>query len=90
MRGIFIILPLLVPGTSVSAETRTYTYNARGELKTMVVSGSGPANGVQTTIGYDNVGNRLSYETIGSNAPIRYPIPITIPLDELKIIVVPE
>ena len=73
----------------VSAETRTYSYNARGELTGSTVSG-GPANGVQTAVTYDASGNRISYQTTGSAAKIRFPIPIAVPINGLSIITIPE
>lgn len=72
-----------------NAETRTYTYNARGELTGSSVSG-GPANGVQTTVAYDAAGNRTSYQTTQSSAPIRFPIPIAVPINGISIITIPE
>jgi YD repeat-containing protein len=75
--------------SSVSAETRTYSYNARGELVGSSVSG-GPANGVQTTVVYDKAGNRTSYQTVGSAAKIRFPIPIAVPINGISIITIPE
>lgn len=93
MRYFLLILaniPTFVVAASASAETRTYTYNARGELTKTQVTASGPANGVTTDISYDEAGNRVTYKTTGSNAPIRYPIPIAVPINGISIITIPE
>lgn len=90
MKNALIFACLLIGIDQASAETRTYTYNARGELTQTTVSSSGPANGVQTTITYDAAGNRQTYKTTGSNAPIRYPIPIAVPINGINIITIPE
>ena len=72
-----------------SAEVRYYTYNARGELVASSVTG-GPADGVQTTITTDQAGNRVTYETKNSKAPPRYSLPITVPINGLTTITIPE
>lgn len=84
-----VVGSLTIITAPVYAETRTYTYNARGELTGSSVSG-GPANGVQTTVAYDAAGNRTSYQTKGSSAPIRFPIPITMPINGISIITIPQ
>ena len=88
-RPYFFPASLMVMALPLHAETRTYSYNARGEVTQTTVSG-GPANGVQTTITYDGGGNRISYVTSGSNAPIRYPLPIAVPINGISIIIAPE
>lgn len=72
-----------------SAETRTYSYNARGELTASGVSG-GPASGVQTSTGYDAAGNRTTYRTTGSNSPPIYRNVVTVPLNGMTQIITPQ
>lgn len=73
----------------LAAETRSYSYNARGELVASAVSG-GPANGVQTSAGYDPAGNRTAYRVVGSAAPLRYAIPIVLPIGGMQVMLIPE
>lgn len=62
--GAFVYSSLMTTA-AWSAETITYTYDALGRLSVTAVSG-GPANGVQTTMGFDPAGNRKSYVGVAS------------------------
>lgn len=66
-RGGTVLAAVSLCAGAMAAETRTYTYNARGELTKTAVSG-GPVGGLQTTIDYDFAGNRTRYVTTGSTA----------------------
>lgn len=58
----------LIAGSALANETITYTYDARGRLTQVQVTG-GVSNGVQQTYQYDAAGNRTLPQTTGSPNP---------------------
>lgn len=69
MRAIIIFLTLLILGvTAYAAETITYSYDARGRVKTVARTGS-INNNVTTNYVYDKADNRSSKATTGSPNP---------------------
>jgi YD repeat-containing protein len=69
MRAFFIFAVLLVLGVAAyAAETITYTYDARGRIKTVAHSGT-VNNNVVTNYVYDKADNRSSKATTGSPNP---------------------
>ena len=71
MRVFFIFALLIVFGAAAeAAETITYTYDARGRLKTVARTGTPPVNnGVTTNYTYDKADNRTVKTTTGSANP---------------------
>ena len=80
---------MILHAAVASAETRTYSYNARGEFIGSIVSG-GPASGVSSAITYDSGGNRTGYKVSGSKSSPAYHSTITVPLNGMTQIVAPQ
>ena len=82
-------LVTVAAGNSAQAETRSYSYNARGEITASSVAG-GPANGVQSTATYDAAGNRSTYQTTGSGSAPAYKTVIVVPINGLTPLIIPQ
>ena len=64
-----IVFGALVAGAAIGTETVTYTYDARGRVKSVVRTGT-VNNNVQTTYTYDKANSRKTKNTSGSpNSP---------------------
>lgn len=64
-KGLTAILLVSCSTAAMSAETTTYTYDAKGRLVQVVKSG-GPNNGTTTTYNHDKADNRTRVVTSGS------------------------
>lgn len=71
MRAVVIFGVLIVLGAAAyAAETITFTYDARGRLKTVARTGTPPVNNnVTTNYTYDKADNRTVKTTTGSANP---------------------
>lgn len=70
----------LIAPLEAAADTITYSYDAKGRLRTSSVSG-GPNNGTNTAICYDAADNRRQYVTVvgGAAACVSTPAPTPTP-----------
>ncbi len=63
-KGLTAILLISCSSAAISAETTTYTYDAKGRLVQVVKSG-GPNGGTTTTYAHDKADNRTRVTTTG-------------------------
>ena len=64
-RTLVTILLISCSAAAMSAETATYTYDAKGRLIQVIKSG-GPNNGTKTAYNHDKADNRTRVVTSGS------------------------
>lgn len=65
-----LVILLLLGAAAYAAETITYSYDARGRLKTVARSGTPTVNnGVTSNYTYDKADNRTNKTTTGSPNP---------------------
>ncbi|RMB24884.1 YD repeat-containing protein [Sphingomonas sp. PP-F2F-G114-C0414] len=84
----------LLPTVVIAQETTTYTYDAKGRVRTSVRSG-GPSNNVTTTYDYDTADNRKNVTVvnstnssgidIGSGATVKTTLVIVVPINGLSV-----
>ena len=63
--AVLTLMALTLANQSVTAETTTYSYDARGRLVQVVHSG-GPASGTQVTYTHDAADNRTRVQVTGA------------------------
>lgn len=83
------ISAVIVAQRSDAQETTTYTYDELGRLVETDTAG-GPNDAVETSLDYDDAGNRTSYEVTGSSNPASNPRYLLIPVTGGRMVVVIE
>ncbi|AJP70588.1 RHS repeat domain-containing protein [Sphingomonas hengshuiensis] len=79
MKMLIGLCALLTTSEACAQETTTYTYDALGRLVTSKTQ-DGPNHNTETTIAFDNAGNRTNYQVTGATGS---------PSNALKVVVVP-